>query len=140
MGQLDNSEMLEGSCLCGKITYVLNGPGKFMYYCHCSMCRKASGSSFATNLLVAGDDFVLTSGEEFLKRFESSPNEYRYFCSECGSPIYGEAQEREGVVSVRSGTLLKDPDIRPTAHYYANSKAPWTDIHDELRCVPEEPS
>jgi len=137
MAQSENPDTLHGSCLCGKVTYVLNGPGQFMYYCHCSQCRRASGSSFATNLLVAKDDFVVTSGENFLKRFESSPNEYRNFCSECGSPIYGDAKTREGVVSIRCGTLLEDPSIRPKAHYYSHSKAPWTEIQDDLRRVPE---
>lgn len=109
-----------------------------MYYCHCSMCRKAGGSAFATNMLVPSDDFVLISGKDCIKGYESSPNEYRYFCSGCGSPIYGQAQVREGLVSVRCGTLDDDPVIRPSAHYFSKSKAPWDEISDNLPRVSEE--
>ena len=105
--------MIRGSCLCGKVSYEIRSSPRSMYYCHCSMCRKATGSSFATNMLIRAEDFVVLSGREVVKSFQSSPNEYRHFCSECGSPIYGEALKRTGVVSVRCGTLDTDPIIRP---------------------------
>ena len=130
--------MLKGTCLCSKVKYEIKGKPQFMYYCHCSMCRKASGSSFATNMMISDEDFVLVSGHAFVKRFESSPNEYRYFCSECGSPIYGQAQSRKGLISVRCGTLDGDPIVRPVKHFFSKSKASWFEISDKLHQVPEE--
>lgn len=109
-----------------------------MYYCHCSMCRKATGSAFATNMLVREDDFIVNTGRSLIKAFQSSHGENRYFCSECGAPLYSKAQAREGVVSVRCGTLDDDPSLRPTEHIYAASKAPWFDICDQLPQYPEE--
>jgi hypothetical protein len=131
--------MIRGSCLCGKVSYELRGAPRSMYYCHCGMCRKATGSSFATNVMARAEDFVIVSGRAFVKAFESSPSEYRHFCSECGSPIYGEAHGRKGVVSVRCGTLDTDPGIRPSIHVYAASKAPWFEIRDQLPEVPGAP-
>ena len=101
------------------------------------MCRKATGSSFATNMIVRAEDFVVVSGRALVKAFESSPDEYRHFCSECGSPIYGAALTRKGVVSVRCGALDTDPPIRPSVHVYVASKAPWFDICDQLPQVPQ---
>ena len=131
--------MLRGSCLCGKVAYEIHGSPKAMYYCHCGMCRKATGSSFATNMLVRKADFVVTSGQALVKAFQSSPGEYRHFCSECGSPIYGAAEKRSGKVSVRCGALDGDPGVRPTVHVYTEHKAPWFAIHDQLRQYPEAP-
>jgi len=131
--------MLRGSCLCGKVTYELRGPLNLMYYCHCGMCRKATGSSFATNALARADDFVIVAGRSFVKSYESSPNEYRYFCSECGSPIYGEAAVRPGIVAIRCGTLDGDPKVRPSSHIYTASKSPWFAITGQLPQFPEEP-
>jgi len=125
-------EMLRGSCLCGKVSYEIHGSPQFMYYCHCGMCRKATGSSFATNMMVREADFVVTSGEPLIKAYQSSPGEHRHFCSECGSPIYGKAQSRKGKVSVRCGTLDNDPLVRPAAHIYTASKASWFEICDRL--------
>lgn|SRR5690625_2533258 len=131
--------MVNGSCLCGKVSYEIRGLPQVMYYCHCSMCRKATGSAFATNMLVREADFIINSGLALIKAFQSSPGERRYFCSECGSPIYSKAQARQGVVSVRCGALDADPAIRPTEHIYTASKAPWFDICDQLPQHPGEP-
>ena len=86
--------MLRGSCLCGKVSYAIHGSPEIMYYCHCGMCRKASGSSFATNMLVREVDFVITAGGSLIKAFQSSAGERRHFCSECGSPICSTAHAR----------------------------------------------
>jgi hypothetical protein len=103
-----------------------------MYYCHCGTCRKATGSAFATGIIVRAKDFVLISGQETLKAFESSPNKYRHFCGSCGSPIYSQAEKTKQIISVRCGTLNEDPSIRPSVHAYVASKAPWHEITDGL--------
>ena len=86
--------MIQGTCLCGQVQYEISGEAQAMYYCHCQMCRKASGSTFATNMLMLEKDLVIKSGEKLIKAYQSSPGEKRHFCSECGSPLYGKAAAR----------------------------------------------
>ncbi|HEY8155617.1 MAG TPA: GFA family protein [Myxococcota bacterium] len=116
--------------------YEIRGEPRLMYYCHCGTCRKASGSSFATNMIVMTEDFALLSGRELLASFESSPDKRRHFCSGCGSPIYSQAEKTRNIVSVRCGTLEADPGLRPSIHTYVGSKAPWFEICDPL---PQKP-
>lgn len=129
--------MLGGSCLCGQVRYEIRGAPKAMYHCHCGTCRKANGAAFATNLIVAADDFAVVSGREGLASFESSPRKRRYFCSRCGSPLYSHAEATAQIVSVRSGTLDGDPGLRPSIHTHVASRAPWDEICDGL---PERPA
>jgi len=129
--------MLHGSCLCGKVNYEIDGEPRLMYHCHCGRCRAASGASFATNIIVATEQFKVVAGRESLSAFESSPNKHRYFCSSCGSPIYSHGQRTQHYVSVRCGTLENDPVIRPSYHAYVASKAAWVSICDELPQMPE---
>ena len=129
--------MLRGSCLCGKVKYEVSGQPRLMYHCHCSRCRAASGASFATNIVVATEDFAVVSGRENMSAFESSPNKHRYFCSTCGSPIYSHSQKTQHYVSVRAGTLENDPGVRPSYHAYVASKAVWVSICDEVPQIPE---
>lgn len=128
--------MLEGSCLCGAVRYAIRGTPRAMYHCHCRTCRKANGASFATNLIVAAEDFEVTAGRECLGAYESSPQKHRPFCSRCGSPIYSQAEATKQIVSVRSGALDGDPPLRPTLHTHVASKAPWTVIGDDLPQLP----
>lgn len=128
--------MIDGSCLCGKVRYEVRGSPLLMYYCHCGMCRKATGTSFATNMLVRADDFEIVAGREAVKPYRSSPDEHRHFCSECGSPIFSEAEHRRGILSIRCGLLDGDPGVRPAHHLYTEFKAPWFLIADGLPTYP----
>ena len=103
--------MIRGSCLCGAIRYEITGPLSAAIYCHCTQCRKATGSSFATNAAVDAKDFRFVAGEELLSHFESSPGQFRKFCSGCGSPLVKTYANRPEVVRLRLGTLDDDPGI-----------------------------
>lgn len=124
--------MLTGSCLCGTVRYEIAGDPALMYYCHCGTCRKANGSSFATNLIVPADDFAVVAGRERLSAFESSPGKRRWFCAGCGSPIYSHGEQTASMVSVRCGTLDGDPGARPAVHTYVATRAPWFEVTDQL--------
>ena len=123
---------IEGRCLCDAVRYRIAGAPLAMYHCHCAQCRHASGASFATNLLVSSETFALTAGAEALASFESSPGKRRYFCSRCGSPIYSAAEATPQIRSIRCGTVVGDPGVRPTAHIHVASKSPWFEITDGL--------
>jgi len=124
--------VLRGSCLCGKIQYEVRGPLGPAVYCHCSQCRKASGSSFATNASISVDQFRITRGAELLREHESSEGAKRCFCSECGSPIIKRYESSPDSVRLRLGTLDSDPGAKPVAHIFVGSKAPWVELTDDL--------
>lgn len=121
---------MEGSCLCGAVAFALEGPLELMNHCHCGMCRKAHGSDFATYVGGPASGFRLLRGEEHIRRYESSPGHRRAFCGRCGS-VLPPPQEGAPQVFVPAGLLDGDPGVRPVAHIFAASRAPWT-LLDEL--------
>jgi hypothetical protein len=124
--------MLTGGCLCGRVRYEISGKIGPVIHCHCSQCRKASGSAFATNAPVRSRYFRLVAGKEAISEYESSPGKFRAFCSTCGSPIYSRRISDTEAVRIRLGTLDGDPERRPMAHIWVSSKAPWFEITDRL--------
>lgn len=129
---------MKGHCLCGDVEYRLTGETIAMYYCHCSRCRRSSGSAFATNLAFPAAGFRIEAGSESLTIFESAPGAKRYFCRRCGSPIYTQSESRPEFVYVRAGTLDVDPGARPEIHLHVASKAAWDEICDDLPQNPTE--
>jgi len=125
--------MLNGSCACGKVRYVIKGQlvGP-VTYCHCWRCRRHSGSSFGTTAGIAADDLVITQGKERLSSWESSPGVHRVFASCCGSPIYKRDDTSPESLGFRLGTLDTDPAVSVDVHYMVGSKAPWVRISDDL--------
>lgn len=124
--------MYQGGCLCGKVRYRITGPIRNIIYCHCSQCRKAQGSAYATNGIVVKKNFELVSGENNLTGYESTPGQIKYFCSICGSPIFSKTQSRPDEVRIRLGTIESDISERPVAHIFTTSKANWDNICDDL--------
>ncbi|MGD8785433.1 MAG: GFA family protein [Thioalkalispiraceae bacterium] len=131
--------MYKGGCLCGGIRYEITGEITDIVYCHCSECRKAQGSAFATNGVVDTASFHILSGEDLLTSFEPSPGYAKLFCSKCGSPIISKSNKKPGVVRVRLGTIESDILERPQAHIFVVSKANWEEICGELPRFDEFP-
>lgn len=124
--------MYEGGCLCNRVRFQITGPIRNIVQCHCSRCRKAQGSAFATNGIVAADQFQIIAGAEELSAYESSPGQSKFFCRHCGSPILSRNAARPDQVRVRLGTIESDIEERPMAHIFVTSKANWEDICGDL--------
>ena len=90
------------------------------------------GAGHRVRCQIAEEDFVVTSGTEFIAKYESSPGKYRCFCHNCGSPVYSYRASIPDTVRVRVGTLDGDPGLRPVLHSWVGEKAPWFEITDGL--------
>lgn len=124
--------MYNGSCLCEKVRFVITGEIQNIIYCHCSQCRKAQGSAFATNGNIDAKGFKFISGENELTAYESSPGQKKYFCKNCGSPIISKNDSSPNKVRIRLGVIESDITERPVAHIFVTSKANWDEIESDL--------
>ena len=124
--------MYEGGCLCGSVRFEITGKIHNIVYCHCSQCRKAQGSAFATNGIVKVSEFRILSGEDALTGYESTPGQIKYFCNTCGSPILSRTESNADQVRVRLGTIESNIAELPSAHIFVTSKANWEDITGDL--------
>ncbi len=124
--------MLEGGCLCGAVRFRVTGKLGPAGFCHCTQCQRASGSAFAANAAACTKYFEFTSDLNLVSEYESSPGKFRAFCSRCGSPIYSRRENDPDSRNIRLGSLDSDPERRPLAHLWVDSKAPWYSIEDSL--------
>ena len=121
--------MAHSRCLCGQVSWDSEGPFQFMSHCHCSRCRKAHGTPFATYVAAPSDGFALSGGEH-VARYESSPGFFRPFCTGCGSVAPGDPWQ--GLVFLPAGCMDDDTGERPVGHIFVGSRAPWFEIRDAL--------
>ncbi len=128
--------MHSGSCLCGGIEYeVLSNLGT-TYYCHCSRCRKTSGSAFTSNAVVSPEHFAVIRGMHLLKSFITTDEISRTFCSNCGSHIFVSQGDQ---MRLRLGTLDNPLNRSLDMHIFTASKADWFNILDDLPLHDERP-
>ena len=119
--------MTGGSCLCRGIAWEIDGPLEWMGNCHCSMCRKAHGAAFGSFAGGPAQAFRWVRGEEGITRYRSSSSGQRAFCSTCGSVVPATTPDSP-MVFVPAGGFDGDPGLRPQAHLFVASKAPWYEI------------
>lgn len=120
---------LRGSCLCGSASYDVSDDFEYCLVCHCSNCRRSTGAGskpFAANL---ADRLTVHDDEQIMRYGDVSGHDAH--CKHCGSLLY--SLVRDGAyVHVTMGTLIDSPTIRPSAHIFVGSKAPWDTICDGL--------
>ena len=118
---------LNGSCLCGAIRYTVDVPITELRACHCTHCQKASGAAGSVNAVIPSAAFHLAQGE--LKRYDSRADSgrtlYRFFCGDCGSPIYSQRATAPETVVLRAGTLDAADGMKITASIWTRSARPW---------------
>ncbi len=122
--------LLSGKCLCGGVQYEVADEFLYAANCHCSNCRRATGSAFKPFAGIEREKLRILEGEDGLMIFGDEAGHDAH-CPTCGSLLY--SLVRKGAfVHVAMGTLVDAPSIRPDKHIFVGSKAPWFTITDDL--------
>jgi hypothetical protein len=128
--QTDRPARLRGRCTCGAVRFTVADAFLYAVNCHCSGCRRTTGAAFKPLAGIAREELTLTQGADSLMIFgDETAHDTR--CARCGSFLF--AVVRDGAfVHVALGVLEDCPAIRPSAHIFVGSKAPWFTITDAL--------
>lgn len=122
--------LIQGGCLCGAIRYEIAGPVPPGAYCHCTMCRRTSGSVAAAWVSVPRTHFRFTRGEPTLYR--SSAHAERSFCAVCGSQLTFFSESSPEDIDVTLGSLDTPEQHPPDRHVFISSRLPWLHLDDHL--------
>ena len=134
------SNSVRGGCLCGRVQFEVEGPFDAFHLCHCSQCRRSTGSAHAANLFTAPERLRWITGEDLVQRF--TPDEpdmiSKCFCRHCGS-LVPYTSLKSGRLVVPAGSLADDPGIPPNDNIFWRDRAPWYDAGLAAPQVAQEP-
>jgi hypothetical protein len=135
------TQPVKGSCLCQTVKYQYTGTPSVFQHCHCSRCRKFTGSAHGSNIIVGPDQFEWLCGEESLGRYEHPDAKHfaTSFCQKCGSSLPWITQNHKAVV-IPAGTLDDDPGVKPKHNIYWKSRVQWRDPIEGLPQYDELPT
>jgi hypothetical protein len=127
-----------GGCLCGAIRYAYDGEVGPAVYCHCTDCRRLNGSAFNVGVRFERAAFEIERGEpkQFEKRGGSGFSISRWFCSECGSPIYTSSEKHPAHVFVKAGSLDDATVVHAKDQIWTDSAVSWGLIDPSLPAHP----
>ncbi|MCZ8132594.1 MAG: GFA family protein [Steroidobacteraceae bacterium] len=120
---------LEGACLCGTVRWRFDRQPSSVVNCHCTVCRRHHGGSYATFAVGSRDGFRWLAGEDAVRRWARSPGFERAFCAHCGVKVPAHAGEE---VRMPAGNFGAGYVRAPELHAFAASRAPWIALDDGL--------
>ena len=115
-------EKRTGGCLCGAVTYAVEGPMRPVIACHCGQCRKSSGHHVAATS--APREAVEVTGE--VTWYHSSETARRGFCATCGSNLFWDGAGAN--LSIFAGTLDGATGLVLAGHIYCDDKGDYYEI------------
>ena len=134
-----SSKLAFGSCLCGEIAYRIDGDITDGCYCHCTICRKLTGSAFAAYGAVNKRDLVWIKGEKNITTFGPTADTTRGFCSNCHSFLFTQHVLEPGNIFVSLGALNNAGKVKILYHQFIDSRVSWCCFEDNLAKYGEWP-
>lgn len=129
---------MRGKCLCGSIAFEISGTLPRAYQCHCSLCRRQSGSASNTATIVGTESFRWLSGQEHISSWIKDSGFRSDFCSGCGSPVPNPLRGMP-YYWVPVGLLDDEQQLQIAAHVFVDSKASWEVIAQQGVCYETMP-
>ena len=123
---------MTGGCLCGTVRYELKSAPFDCGWCHCRTCQLSSGTPAQAFASVKRGDWIATAGADSIRAVQSSSFGQRYFCGNCGTPLYVTVDHQPETLDF-SVVTLDDPDAVPHEyHIFWSSKIGWFNLDDDL--------
>jgi GNAT superfamily N-acetyltransferase len=154
-GEEQKEVTITGGCFCGQVRYRVTGEPCHVYYYHCSICRKISGSvvmawfTVPINALKFTDPLPEESGDEdaacvgskpkALRAFSTSDKFERWFCRHCASHILFARRRDPEHLEVCHGSLDEAAGMPPRNHIWTRSQLPFLHFNDDLPRFLTEP-
>lgn len=116
---------LRGACNCGQVAFEAHAAGRDVYVCHCSICRRYSGSAGFAVVLVEKSAFRWVRGEADVRLWQKPDADWQaWFCGHCGSPVPGPNDATR--MFIPAGLISEGGDqLRVAAHLFVDSRAGW---------------
>jgi hypothetical protein len=124
---------LDGSCLCGKVTYSCAAEPVATAVCHCTDCQRQTGTTFSIIVGVPRDALQV---EGDLSSFttvgtDTGQEVARNFCPECGSPVVSFADAMPALAFIKAGTLHDTSWLDPQMHVWTDSAQEWFPVESQ---------
>lgn len=111
--------------MCGAVAFEVEEPFSAFVYCHCSRCRRKTGSAHAANALVPLAQFAWVRGADLVRKYDLEGTRWSSaFCPTCGCSMPFPHKSGSAYL-VPAGSLEGQASERPRINLHFASRAPW---------------
>lgn len=130
----------EGACACRAVRYRLLSAPLIVHACHCTECRRLTGSAFALNALIETDRLEILAGEAHPVQVPGASGKPQtiFRCLACQTALWSHYPGGgTRLAFVRVGTLNEPERLPPDIHIYTSTRLSWLALPEGARAVPE---
>ena len=121
--------MIDARCSCGALSLSLPGPSRLVVACHCRDCQRRTGAPFGVGAFYPTDTVTISGRpKEFVRDGGSGAQVRNYFCPDCGSTVYWQADNLPGMIAVAVGAIADKDFPAPVRSVFEQSKHRWVEI------------
>ena len=131
--------MIKGSCLCKAVRFEIDGAVVMSRYCHCTNCRKFSGTAQSAWGLAKASEFRVTRSAADVHKYDAGSGGLRAFCVACGSSLWFEPAQMPDYLGIALGAIDEGDVGAPSMHVWTQSSPDWETITDDLPKHPTHP-
>jgi hypothetical protein len=117
--------------MCGGVRFEIGAPLLSAGWCHCSRCRRRTGTGASVQGRIAPGSLRIVRGEELLRDYTPEGGFAKVFCGKCGSSLWSRSPDDPDVIAVRFGAFDGDPGIEPSYRQFVDDAAPWAPVPDD---------
>lgn len=129
----DKTNHITGNCVCGNLSYEIEGEPLFTAQCCCTDCQKSSGADHMTlSFFREGQVDMKGESASYEVTADSGNTMVRHFCPTCGGRVFGTNSGRPGVIGIAVGSMNNVDGVKPMVAVYTKGKRPWDVLNGEM--------
>jgi len=122
---------MTATCACGQASITVNAPPAMHGVCHCTSCKRRTGSAFGISAYFDKAAVVTYKGETSIYAFHHASQRHdqeRHFCALCGTTLYWFVSTLPETIGIAGGCFADEGLPEPTYSVSEQTKEIWVGL------------
>ena len=119
------------TCACGQAAITVNALPEMHGVCHCTNCKRRTGSAFGTSSYFAKSAVLTQTGATSVYAFHHQAQDHeqqRHFCPRCGTTLFWYVSTLPALIGVAAGCFADQGLPEPTYSVSHGKKEAWVSL------------
>lgn len=131
---------MTATCACGQASITVDSPPSLHGVCHCTNCKRRTGSAFGISAYFEQKAVVARTGETRTYAFHHAAQDHdqeRHFCPTCGTTLFWFVSAVPDKIGIAGGCFADDGLPEPTCSITDRKREPWLSLPPQWKVYAE---
>jgi hypothetical protein len=127
---------MKATCACGQASITVNASPTMHGICHCTNCKRRTGSAFGISAYFHKAAVIETVGETKVYNLDHLEQE-RHFCPVCGTTLFWFTTAAPEFIGIAGGCFADESFPDPTYSVTDRKRWQWVSLPEQWKVFPE---